>query len=167
VWVSNSLWKEAPPVEILSIKALNPSHRLSSQLRRWATACAEPTVQGGSSKSVAPYGAFVFAGGAPEIANTNTKLGPNRLIIASRHRRPPPPQGRLNEFATSPWCHRRKSRWKPRPEASVTTYSCEPPPRPWHTASLPTPPMHRPSRTERLGLDDKIPLRAFRSELSI
>jgi hypothetical protein len=99
----------------------------SSPPRRCAIACAESTVLEGSPKTAAPFGAFIFTGGAPELAGINAQSQPNRLAVASRHRRPLPSQGELIEFLASPRCRR----WKPYRGwwigASVMAYSGEPP----------------------------------------
>jgi hypothetical protein len=56
------------------MKALNPSHHLSSPTRHFAAARAEPTVQGQSSKTTAPFGAFILTEGAQETDDTDVEV---------------------------------------------------------------------------------------------
>jgi hypothetical protein len=101
----------------------NPSRRPSSPLCRCATTRAESTVPEGSPKTAAPFGAFIFTGGALDLVGDDTQSQPNCLTDAKRHRRPLPSQGEWNQFPTSPRCRR----WTPCRvwwiRAPVTAYS--------------------------------------------
>jgi hypothetical protein len=65
---------------------------------------AELTILKGLPKTAAPFGAFIFIGGAPELANVDAHSRPNRLANASRHRHPLSSQGQRIEFPASPRC---------------------------------------------------------------
>jgi hypothetical protein len=72
---------------ILIRNSQNPSRRVK------LTACVESTISEGSPKTAAPFGAFIFIGGAPELAGVDDQSQPNRIAIASHHHRPLPSQG--------------------------------------------------------------------------
>jgi hypothetical protein len=45
-----------------------------SSMPHWcATACAELTIQEGSPTTATPFGAFIFTGGAPELADDDAQ----------------------------------------------------------------------------------------------
>jgi hypothetical protein len=73
----------------------------SSPPRRCAAARAESTIPEGSLKTAAPFGAFIFTGGAPELAGVDARSQLNRLTVTSCHRHPPLSQGEQIMFPAS------------------------------------------------------------------
>jgi hypothetical protein len=76
------------------------------------TARAESTISEGSPKTAAPFGAFIFTEGAPELAGVDDQSQPNRIAIAiaSYHHHPLSSQG---ERIDSPHpASSRYRRWK-------------------------------------------------------
>jgi hypothetical protein len=132
----------------------NPSHHPSSPPRQHANAHAESTVQEGSLKTVVPFGAFIFTGGASELAGNDDRSQPSRLAVVSRHRRLLSSQGEWIEFLTSLRCRR----WKPCGVwwtwAPVTAYSSEPPLRAGCAAAIAPPPPAESPRAVHLGIND-------------
>jgi hypothetical protein len=119
----------------------NPRHRPLPSPRRYPLLGAKSTALGALSKTDAPFGAFIIAGGAPEITDIDAKLGPNYLANTIRHCCPLSSQGEQNRFAMSPRCRRWKFHWKPRPEAPYTANSGEPSLRAGHAAPWPELPL--------------------------
>jgi hypothetical protein len=117
---------------ILICNSWNPSRRVKLAI---ALVCLH-LHRKGSSMSAAPFGAFIFTGGAAELAGVDAWSQPNCLTVASHHRRLLLSQGERVKFPTSPRC----LRWKPCQvwwtRAWVTTYSGEPPPRSHHPYRL-------------------------------
>jgi hypothetical protein len=105
----------------------NPRCRPLPSPRYYPLPGAKSTAPGASLKTDAHIGAFILAGGAPETADIDAELGPNRLTNTSRHCCPSSSQSEQNRFTMSLRCRRWKFHRKLRNKAPYMANSGEPP----------------------------------------